>query len=112
MKTRPRSQIRSRAAFAVLSLVVLVAGSATLFGFEFAPDGHGHSAEEAHEAQGVEAHGTVEGDDGAGHAHGQSAFREEAAPSEADREGEGGGGELAAAILIGFASGALARSRR
>jgi hypothetical protein len=86
----------------VLALAALVIGSATLFGFEFAPEAHTHGAEEAEHAEGEEAE-HAEGEE-AEHAEG-----EEAEPAEADgAEDDGDAGEVTSAILIGFAGGALA----
>jgi hypothetical protein len=99
-----------RWAAAAFVLAVLVAGSATAFGFQFARESHGHDeeAEVAH-AEGEEAksHGADE-DHGTEMEHAQG---EEAAANGAheahEHEQEHGADMLASAIVIGLAGGAL-----
>jgi hypothetical protein len=72
-------------------LAALVAGAATAFGFEFAPESHGH--EETAEAE---------------HAEDEKAKREGGEGAHEADEDEDGAGMVASAILIGLAGGALA----
>jgi hypothetical protein len=83
-------------AVAAFVLAALVAGSATAFGFEFAPKAHGH--EEAEMEHAADEQAKPEGEEEA-HAAEEEALEEEE---------EDGAGMVASAILIGFAGGALA----
>ena len=91
--------------WAVLALVLaaLVAGAATVFGFEFAPEAHGHDeAAEAEHAEGEEAGEEAEEGD-------HAAEEEDHEGAEAgEEEEEDGGGMIVSAILIGLAGGVLA----
>jgi hypothetical protein len=83
-------------AAAAFVLAALVAGSATAFGFEFAPEPHGH--EEAADTKHAE-------DERAGPEGEEAAHEEE---GEGEDEDEDGAGMVVSAILIGLAGGALA----
>ena len=108
MTIRLSTMVRDRGVLAVLALAVLLAGSATLFGFAFAPEGHEHEAEEAQMDE-VGAPPIAHGAGDPGHAHGESAAPEEGHThgTAAREEDEAGAGAVAAAILIGIAGGAL-----
>jgi hypothetical protein len=77
-------------AAAAFVLAALVAGSATAFGFEFAPESHGHE-EEAEVERAADEKAKHEGEEEA-----------------LEREEEDGAGMVPSAILVGLAGGALA----
>jgi hypothetical protein len=96
---------------AVFALAVLVAASATAFGYQFARESHGHGEEAGMEhAEGEEAkpHGADEGHE---HEEMEHAEGEEAKPHGADEgqehDEQDGAAILASAIVIGLAGGVL-----
>jgi hypothetical protein len=94
--------------WAVLAIVLaaLVAGAGTVFGFEFAPEAHGHDeAAEAEHAEGEEAGEEAEEGD---HAAEEEDHEGAEAGHEAEEAEEDGGGMIVSAILIGLAGGVLA----
>jgi hypothetical protein len=102
----PAMTFRAARHWAALAFVLaaLVAGAATAFGFEFAPESHGHGeAAEAERAEDEEAR--PEGEEGAHEGEEQAQGAEGAHEADEDKDGPG---MVASAILIGLAGGAVA----